>query len=359
MKLTYEELKLLNGDYGQDKQEAMEFLIKYGKKAKAEKMLKVSNIKGKVGGFNCSSNINKKFKYSCTPYLIGRIPVYKEHCAWMNSSAVGFCNSVIGARTNTETIETIEAISLVNRIPFYGLHIKENRYATYEIDVDTNINSNKEFGVLGYFIGNEVENEIPVIKGINSTLDLMKFKHINSAITFSGGIELFHIVGKTPEANTLKEALGNNKAKDIINFGNKEKKEFYDLLNTSKDEQIDLVVLGCPNVNLEEIWEIRNYLHDKVINSRILLYIYLPRYIKYLADESGCTEVIEKAGGYFLVDNCPLYSVSKLTNIKVVATNSSRQANYLSQFFNKQVWYGSTKECIEAAISGIWRGEGI
>src|SRR4029079_11240772 len=33
---------------------------------------------------------------TCTPYIAGNVPVMGEHCAWMESSAVVFCNSVIG-----------------------------------------------------------------------------------------------------------------------------------------------------------------------------------------------------------------------------------------------------------------------
>ena len=37
---------------------------------------------------------------TCTPYLAGNVPKQGEHCAWMESSAVVYCNSVLGARTN-------------------------------------------------------------------------------------------------------------------------------------------------------------------------------------------------------------------------------------------------------------------
>ncbi len=39
---------------------------------------------------------------TCTSYQVGNVPVKGEHCAWMESSAVIYCNSVLGARTNTE-----------------------------------------------------------------------------------------------------------------------------------------------------------------------------------------------------------------------------------------------------------------
>jgi predicted aconitase len=34
---------------------------------------------------------------TCTPYLIGNLPLYGEHIAWSESSAVTFANSVLGA----------------------------------------------------------------------------------------------------------------------------------------------------------------------------------------------------------------------------------------------------------------------
>jgi predicted aconitase len=39
---------------------------------------------------------------TCTPYLAGNLPRFREHIAWSESSAVSFANSVISARTNRE-----------------------------------------------------------------------------------------------------------------------------------------------------------------------------------------------------------------------------------------------------------------
>ena len=36
---------------------------------------------------------------TCTPYLAGNLPRFREHIAWSESSAVSFSNSVIGARS--------------------------------------------------------------------------------------------------------------------------------------------------------------------------------------------------------------------------------------------------------------------
>src|SRR5262249_54719365 len=36
-----------------------------------------------------------KILKTCTPYLVGNVPRLGEHCAWMESSAVIYCNSVL------------------------------------------------------------------------------------------------------------------------------------------------------------------------------------------------------------------------------------------------------------------------
>ena len=41
---------------------------------------------------------NIRILKTCTPYLAGNVPLKGEHCAWMESSAVVYCNSVLGAR---------------------------------------------------------------------------------------------------------------------------------------------------------------------------------------------------------------------------------------------------------------------
>ena len=59
---------------------------------------------------------------TCTPYLSGNVPARGEHLAWMESSAVIFANSVLGARTNTEGRESTSAAMLTGKIPDWGLH---------------------------------------------------------------------------------------------------------------------------------------------------------------------------------------------------------------------------------------------
>ena len=83
---------------------------------------------------------------TCTPYQVGNIPVRGEHVAWMESSAVIYANSVLGARTNCEGTASSGAASLTGKIPCWGNHRDENRYGTHLIDVRTPVDSFLDWG---------------------------------------------------------------------------------------------------------------------------------------------------------------------------------------------------------------------
>jgi predicted aconitase len=102
---------------------------------------------------------------TCTPYLAGNVPTKGEHLAWMESSAVIYANSVLGARTNTEGRESTSAAMLTGKIPDWGLHRTEHRYGTHRIDVEIPIASVMDWGMLGYFVGDVVQERIPVLRG--------------------------------------------------------------------------------------------------------------------------------------------------------------------------------------------------
>jgi len=94
---------------------------------------------------------------TCTPYQVGNQPAFGEHCAWMESSAVIYCNSVLGARTNTEGRESVGAAMLTGRIPYWGFHIDENRRGTHRVVLDVALDSNADWGLFGYWLGEQVQ----------------------------------------------------------------------------------------------------------------------------------------------------------------------------------------------------------
>jgi predicted aconitase len=295
---------------------------------------------------------------TCTPYLAGNTPAFGEHCAWMESSAVVYCNSVLGARTNTEGRESTSAAMLTGKIPDFGLHRDENRCGTHRIDVDTSVESVLDWGMLGYFAGEVVGERIPVLTGQLGTPDLIRYKHFGAAAASSGGVEMYHLVGATPEAATLEQAFGTKRPAETIRYGKVERRRTYETLNASgRDRNVDYVMLGCPHAALEQIREACALLEGKRISGNCNLWIFTSRAVRALADREGLTKVIRDAGGVLLTDTCSAIGQALPPGTRVAALDSAKQVHYLPAIMGIQAWFGTTRDCINAALTGRWQGE--
>ena len=146
---------------------------------------------------------------TCTPYLAGNVPAKGEHCAWMESSAVVYCNSVLGARTNTEGRESTSAAMLTGKIPDWGLHRTEQRlrHASHRRRAARS-RASWTGACSATSSATWCRSAFPVLVGVDSQPDLVRHKHFGAAAASSGGVEMYHIVGVTPEAETLEMAFG-------------------------------------------------------------------------------------------------------------------------------------------------------
>lgn len=294
---------------------------------------------------------------TCTPYLAGNTPQRGEHCAWMESSAVVYCNSVLAARTNTEGRESTSAAMLTGKIPNFGLHLDAGRHATHRIDVQVPVDSLMDFGLLGYFVGEQVQERVPVVCGIESTADLIRHKHFGAAAASSGGVELYHIAGQTPEAPDAETALGGKAPAATLRYDRSERRDAYERLNqTGKSTQVDYVMLGCPHAALEQIEQACRLLHGRRIDRNVAFWIFTSRAVKARADAQGLTRTIEAAGGRLLTDTCSAIGQAIPAGARVVALDSAKQAHYLPAIMGIEAWFGSTRDCIEAALTGRWNG---
>jgi predicted aconitase len=293
---------------------------------------------------------------TCTPYLAGNLPVKGEHCAWMESSAVVYCNSVIGARTNTEGRESTSAAMLTGKIPDWGFHRDEYRHATHLIEVETPVESVMDWGMLGYFVGGVVDQNIPVIAGAIAQADPLRHKHFGAAAASSGGVEMYHIIGVTPEAASLEMALGGRKPVVTIPYGAKECRSVYETLNANGgDSNVDYVMLGCPHASIEQFREVAQLLDGKKIKTH--LWMFTSRAVKAEADLSGFTRSIENSGALVMTDTCSSIARAVPKGTKVAAVDSAKQVHYLPAMTGVEAWFGSTEDCINAALTGRWMGK--
>ncbi len=295
-------------------------------------------------GFNCY--------YTCTPYLIGTVPLFGQHLAWMESSAISFANSIAGARTNTEGMESAGASAYTGRTPNWGLHLDENRTARYQIDVRIPIQDSYDWGTLGYYAGQVFKEHVGVVNGITNNYDMTKIKQCASAAAASGGVEMFHIAGLTPEAHSLEMALHGKKPIETHIYTETERKEIRERLNSGTSADIDFVLIGCPNSGIEEVWEIVRQLDGRSISENTDMWIFLPDPLRHLARRQGYADILERAGIALMSDSCPAVSMVAPDNTRTAATNSAKQAHYYPGLTGIEMYYYTTAQCVEAAVSG-------
>jgi len=274
---------------------------------------------------------------TCTPYLAGNLPRFREHIAWSESSAVSFSNSVIGARTNREGGPSALAAAICGVTPNYGLHLWENRQPTVKVKVDVDLDFSSDFGALGYYVGKQVKNKIPYFTGIkNANTD--QLKALGAAMAASGAVALYHIENLTPEADIVEK-----KGLETISVGKKELKGTYTKLNSGKDP--DIVILGCPHASLREISQLAEKVKDKKLKKPV--WICTSRMMKEASDRMGFTGIIEKAGGRVVGDTCMVVSPIEQMGYKTTGVNSGKAANYLPGFCKQNVVFANIDDLVE------------
>ena len=291
--------------------------------------------------------------FTCAPYLVGNVPLKGEVCAWTESSAVVYANSILGARTTRHGTESALAASLLGVVPEFGVLLDENRKGTLRIEVPAALEDPADWGALGYFAGKIAGLGIPVFHGVRRPSQ-DEAKQLCAALATSGGVTMCHIAGVTPEAPTLAAAFGGDVPEEFVSFTEKTLRETYESLRNHTGDEIDAVILGCPHASIREIAEIAALLKSKRIAPGVRLWVDTARGTKGGADAMGYTRVIEEAGGRILCDTCP-------TNIRIparrIVTHGVKQAHYARGMLDAEVIVAKTGACVRAALAGRWLGD--
>jgi len=294
----------------------------------AEKQLRIMNAFKKMGIVVSAT---------CTPYLAGNLPRFREHIAWSESSAISFSNSVIGARTNREGGPSALAAALCGVTPNYGLHLDENRKPQVHVEVNAKLEDNADFGAFGYVVGKQVKNRIPYFTGIKEA-DTDQLKALGAAMAASGAVALYHIENMTPEAHLME-----TKGLEKLSVSDKDLDDTFSKLSTGKEP--DIVILGCPHSSLKEIMTISRKVEGKKLKKP--LWVCTSRMVKEAANRMGFTQTIEAAGGRILADTCMVVSPIEDMGYKTTAVNSGKAANYLPGFCKQNVVFNRLDNLLE------------
>jgi hypothetical protein len=285
---------------------------------------------------------------TCTPYLVGHVPLFGQHLAWAESSAVSYANSVLGARTNREGGPSALAAAIAGRTARYGLHLDGNRLATTIVDVRCSVTSEADLGALGYLVGHQVKNGVPYFRFADWRSDIEDLKALGAAMAASGAVALYHVEGLTPEAVA---GVALEPGRDTHCLVIDDLAPGYTALNGSAD-RIDLVSLGCPHASLAELEVISAALEGGRVTAE--LWITTARAIRQAAEKTGLVARIEAAGGRVVADTCLVVAPVAELGFHTMATNSAKMALYAPSHSGLSVRFGTIAQCLEAAVTGRW-----
>ncbi|MFA5621387.1 MAG: aconitase X catalytic domain-containing protein [Thermovirgaceae bacterium] len=291
---------------------------------------------------------------TCTPYLSGFLPRMGEHYVSTESHAVTLMNSLWGACANADGIEAAYCSAVCGKTPLWGNHIMSNRRGTHHFRVEFTPQDVMEWDLLGYVVGSRTPtHSIPVLSGDLGTPGVVELKSCFASMATTGGAELCHIVGVTPEAPDFDRAFGSRKAavEDAITFGDIEKAA--DLFAGS-GEAVDYVSLGCPHYSIDQVRDVAALLEGREVHGDTALWIWTSPAVRELADRAGYSRTIELSGARLVTSSCPLVSETWPRDASALVFDSLKQAHYIRPETKSTVLFGSMAQCVDAAVAGRW-----
>ncbi len=410
MQFTPEERKMLRGDRGAAVKEALELQIEVGKFFGAQRLVPVSNVHmmgdievmgdsgkaflarmtglgarcavptttnarcidfGYVAKLGQDPDEAKKEKQliaylrkmdvitadTCINYQTLYQPHHGEHVAWGDTGTVIYANSVFGARSNFEAGPAALAAGITGRVAEYGFHLDAHRRGTFQVNVKADLWDYADWGALGKLVGESHQDyfAVPVFNGVRRRPDSDQLKHLGASLASYGSMGMFHMVGVTPEAPTLKAAFNGAKPAEVVTITNRDIERVY-AGYSAKNNPLNLVVFSGPQQSLFEMKNLADLLAGKTVKPGNHLFVTTSNGVKSAARQLGYLQKIEAAGGIVLEGVC-FYILQNIGRIRVqngwsnLVTNSAKLANIIGAHkFNTLL--RRTGDCVRIALTG-------
>jgi predicted aconitase len=417
LELTDEQKKMFDGQYGAGTQKAISMLISYGNAFDAERLIKVNSVhsfsmipleilSGMLDGVESVRSFstlhalqgsctrwakamdirddeiengmvvhNQQLAlcrragfystFTCAPYLSGNLLRKGMVFSWPGSSGIIIGNSLFGASCNRDAVPAALCSAVTGLTPEMFLHKRENRFAELIVNlegIDVENLSAADYGAIGYYIGGIAGTRNVAITGVPPASTFEKMKYLLSPLPVSGAVTLCHIIGVSPDAPTLDAVVGDKKPETVA-INKRHIEETYQKLTSATTNDISVVSIGCPHCTIAEIKEIAQLIEGKKVKDGVRFWVVTADSVYVLAKQMGFVDIIEDAGGLVVTQVCISGFPFEFMEHSVVngATNSARAAHYQSRPSPTggpgiKLKYGSTQECINAAINGKWGG---
>jgi len=300
--------------------------------------------------------------YTCVPFTQGYIPAKGTYIASMESAAIIYFNSVIGAKTNRCGYFVLYA-ALVGKYPKIGYLLDENRKGTHLVRVETVLKDTTDYGALGYHVGGLVGSGVPVLEGLYQPRQ-EQLMLLGAAMATAGTVAIYHIPGVTPEAPNTETVYKKKAGSEIHTVTDRDIRNIYEKLHTAKDPHTDFVFLGCPQYTVEQIRQVAELLEGRKVHENTTLWVGTNRMAFAMAERMGYLDTIQKAGGVLVCDTCPMLSFLRLDALakrgtpgpyfKTMLTDSPKQAKYANDTMGCKTILDHVDVCVDAAVKGIW-----
>jgi len=268
--------------------------------------------------------------YSCACYEGGNRPAPGDRLAWAESSAVQYANSVIGARSNANSLGIDFFSAVTGWAPEFGYLLDENRRGQVFVRLQID---RMDACALGFVLGKKVVDRVPVIEPYDFTPGDLKL--LGAGLACAGRVSMFHVVGLTPEAPDLRTVFQGPPAETIVIT-----QEEIDALRSPHPNQADLVVFGCPHLTLDEAAS----LCERFVGKRVRRPAWVCMIPEHLERFRG-TKLYDAASqaGVEMKSWCPLACLSARFGFRRVLAGSSKLFYYL-----RGSEYGTTDDCLRA-----------
>ena len=294
---------------------------------------------------------------TCIPYMHMSVARYGECHVTSESNHAAYTNTMLGARVNRDPANMVLYAAITGVMPEYGMHLTESRRGQmlFEVapDVLPELQDVGDYVALGGAIGFRAVDRVPVVAGLDHMTN-EQAKAFCACVSPALTYPMIHIVGITPEAQTVEDAFGGEIPADVerIQIGKADLHALYHSINQTENREIDVAVVGCPFLTLEEFVELADLLDGQKVKKRLWLYT---DYIEYsAAKKAGLVEKVEKSGARVVHSCCPgmIDRDFETAESLVYATDSLKISTLGAGIGFPKHWLGTRRDVVNAAITG-------
>lgn len=308
---------------------------------------KIYNRMDELEEINLSLGMIKGY-WSCACYLpqMGNTPKYGDNLAWSESSAINYVNSVIGARTNRNSMGIDMLCSILGKAPYFGLMTDEGRKARWLIDVRLSKKPHPE--MIGSAIGMKVVEDVPYIIGMDKFIPEINeetagyLKDLGAATASNGAVGLYHMGGVTPDAIKYGRDLLKEGYQTYVIDDAELKRIYATYPNLWKEQEgtPERVFLGCPHMSYGQMVEWGTRIVDamekagkKLLNKPTYFFGSAPVRADFEKRNSEMVGKLKDYGVSFAI-NCPMmWCSTPVSGSERIATNSNKTRVYTTARF--------------------------